>query len=64
MAEPQTHEALLTLLNALVDEIKSAAHDPVVVHMVADKIKHGIDSLEHALTDIEHTAKSPDTNAR
>jgi len=44
-------DAALTLLRALVDEIKSMAHDPATVHLVADKLKHGIDVLEHAITD-------------
>jgi hypothetical protein len=47
----QTHDAAIVLLRALIDEIKSLAHDPAAVHLVADKLKGGIDALEKALTE-------------
>jgi len=46
-----SHDATLALLRAAVDELKSLAHDPATVHMIADKLKHGIDALERALTE-------------
>jgi len=49
MTEP-THDAALALMRAIVDEIKALAHDPATVHLLADKLKNGIDSLEKALT--------------
>ena len=48
--------AAIALLRVLVDEFKSAAHDPATVHLVADKLKNGIDALEHALTTPEQDA--------
>jgi len=44
-------DAALALLRALVDEIKSLAHDPATVHLIAEKMKHGIDVLEKAITE-------------
>lgn len=44
-----TSEAALALLRALVEEVKASAHDPAVVHVVAQKLHHGIDALETAL---------------
>ena len=44
-------DAALALLRALVEEIKSLAHDPAMVHLVAGKLHTGIDALEHMITD-------------
>jgi len=52
-------DAGLALLRALVDEIKSIAHDPATVHLVADKLKHGIDMLERALTEEPKQEQKP-----
>ena len=42
-------DAAMALLRALVEEIKASAHDPEIVHLVAEKLHHGIDALEKVL---------------
>ena len=52
IAPPETSPSLtVTILRVIIDEIHNCAHDPQMVHMAADKLKHAIDSLEHALTE-------------
>ena len=48
---PQPHDAAVTLMRAAIDELRSIAHDPQMVHAIADKLKHGIDMLADALTE-------------
>lgn len=49
--------AALTLLRALVDEVKASAHDPATIHLVAGKLHHGIDELEKVLVEKEADKK-------
>lgn len=46
---PAESDAAMSLLRALVDEIKASAHDPEVIHLVAEKLHKGIDALEKML---------------
>lgn len=51
--------AALALLRALVEEIKSSAHDPATIHLVAGKLHHGIDELEKMLVGQPSQEKPP-----
>lgn len=44
-------DAALALLRALVEEVKSVAHDPAMVHAIAERLKHGIDAVADAITE-------------
>jgi len=48
---PATSDAALALLRAAINEIKSVAHDPAMVHAIAERMKHGIDVLANAIAD-------------
>jgi len=54
MADPPTTsspaaDAALALLRALVEEVKSVAHDPAMVHAIAERLKHGIDAVAESI---------------
>lgn len=49
--------AALAVLRALVEEVKSSAHDPATIHVVAGKLHHGIDELEKVLVEKEADKK-------
>lgn len=53
-----THDAALAVLRAIVEEIKSLAHDPKAVHFCAAKLHAGIDALEKMLTKQEPPSAS------
>jgi len=57
MADEQKHDVMLALLRALVEEVRSVAHDPRAVHAIADRLKHGIDALADAITEDPTKAK-------
>jgi len=51
VADEQKHDVMLAMMRALVEEVKSVAHDPRAVHAIADRLKHGIDALADAIAE-------------